>query len=500
MKQRGMQPAAVVGSGPNGLAAAVTLARAGIPVTVFEAAAEIGGGTRTTELIQPGVWHDVCAAIHPMALATGFFHAFQLERRMKFVVPEVSYANPILGAAQTPLAYRDLEHTAAHLGADGPAYARLLRPLLRNFDGVVDFALGGTMLRRPQHLGAAATLAARMLEVGTPMSSLRFKGAAAPALLQGAIAHSIGPMPSLASAAVGLLLAAAGHQRGWPVPVGGSRAISDALADDLRAHGGKIVPNTTITSIGELEAFGVRLFDTSARNFARIAASDLPDRYRRQLERFRYGSGACKVDLILSGPIPWRDPLLAKTATVHLGGNREQVIAAERAVHRGQHASRPVVLVAQPTAFDPARNPVGVHTVWAYAHVPHGSTVDVREQVIRQIEEFAPGVRELIVGVHSVTAADLARYNPNYHGGDFSSGALSLRQLVARPMLSTDPWRSPSQGTYLVSSSTSPGPGVHGLSGWYAAQSALRHEYGINHTPFLGVDPTSDTPAHGSIS
>ena len=310
---RGSRPAAVIGAGPNGLAAAVTLARAGVPVTVFEAAETIGGGTRTTDVVQQGVLHDVCSAIHPMALATGFFREFELTCRVEFAVPDASYANPLDGAAggaagggagRAAIAYRDLARTASELGRDGGAYARFYRPLLRHLEGVVDFALSPSMLRLPRDPIAALATGLRTLEQGTPLWGARFSGAAAPALISGVAAHSIGRMPNLATAGVGVVLGALGHATGWPVPLGGSRAISDALAADLVAHGGQIVVDHPIEDVRELDAFDVKLFDTSARGLANIAGRVLPARYRRALTRFSYGDGATKVDFVLDGPIP----------------------------------------------------------------------------------------------------------------------------------------------------------------------------------------------------
>lgn len=476
--------AAVVGAGPNGLAAAVTLARAGIPVTVFEAAETIGGGTRTTELVEPGVLHDVCSAIHPMALATGFFREFEIERRMGFVVPDASFANPLDGRAA--IAYRDLNRTVAELGRDGAAYGRFYRPLLRQLEGVLDFSLGGGMLRWPRDPFAALATGLRALEQGTPLWNLRFREQAAPALLSGVAAHSIGALPNLATAGVGMVLGALGHAAGWPVPVGGSRAITDALAADLLAHGGRIETGHPINNIRELSDYRVRLFDTSARGLDSIAGSQLPTRYRRALRRFAYGDAATKVDFVLDGPIPWRDSRVAHAPTVHVGGSRPEIAAAERAVARGGHPAHPYVLLAQTAEFDPARNAPGVNAVWSYTHVPSGSTVDVGDAVIRQIERFAPGFRDRIRAVRVTTADEMSRYNRNYHGGDFSAGAITMRQLVARPTLSREPWRTPTAGIYLASSSTPPGPGVHGLCGWYAARSALRHEYGLA-APDLGL-------------
>lgn len=476
------KPAAVVGSGPNGLAAAVTLARAGVPVTVFEAAEIIGGGARTAEVVRPGILHDVCSAIHPMAISTGFFRAFELTKRMEFVVPEASYAHPLDGPgseAQAAVAYRSLDRTAAELGRDGEAYARYYRPLLKRLEGLLKFALGPTMLRVPRDVPAAIWAGLRAAEQGGPLWNARFHGEAAPALFSGVAAHSIARMPNLATAAAGVVLGALGHAGGWPVAVGGSHSIVDALAQDLRKHGGEILTGRAISDVRELSEYGVKVFDTSARGLAAIAGAELPGGYRRKLERFQFGDGVTKVDFVLDGPIPWADPRVAEAATVHVGGTRAEVAAAEREVSRGRHPSRPYVLVAQPDGFDTSRNPRGVHAIWSYTHVPAGSDVDVSERVIRQIERFAPGFRDRITAMHMRTAAELQRYNANYVGGDISAGAINLRQLLARPTLSTHPHRTPAPGLYLASSSAAPGPGVHGLSGWYAARSALRFEYGL---------------------
>lgn len=491
---RDAQRAAVVGSGPNGLAAAVTLARAGVPVTVFEAAETIGGGTRTYDVVREGVLHDMCSAVHPMALATDFFRQFELTRRVEFVVPDASYAHPVENGAnaRAAIAYRDLRRTAEELGRDGSAYERLMAPIVSRIEGAIGFALGGSMLRFPQDPLAALALGLRTLEQGSPLWNARFAEAAAPAMLAGVAAHSIGRMPNLATSAVGMVLGALGHTTGWPVPIGGSRTITDALATDLLAHGGKIETGHPISHLGELSAFDVKLFDTSARGLASIAGAALPARYRRALERFRYGDAATKVDFVLDGPIPWADPRIAAAPTVHVGGTREEIAAAEREVAAGRHPERPYALVAQTAGVDPHRSSpaarqAGLIPIWCYTHVPAGSDVDVSAQVIRQIERFAPGFRDRIVDLRVTTAKALSGYNRNYHGGDFSAGAVNIRQLLARPVLSRDPWRTPAEGVYLCSSSASPGPGVHGLGGWYAACSALRHEFGLP-APALGVD------------
>lgn len=471
--------AAVVGSGPNGLAAAVTLARAGVPVTVFEAADRIGGGTRTAESVLPGVVHDTCSAIHPMAFASEFFREFRLTKKLEFVVPEASYAHPLDGR-DAAIAYRDLERTVAELGRDGWAYGALLRPLVSRAQGVFDFALGGSMLRVPRDLPAALATGIATLKQGSPLWNVGFREEAAPAMLSGVAAHSIGRMPDLATAAVGLLLSVAGHVGGWPVPVGGSAEISRVLGEDLVAHCGQIVTGRRIRDIRELDGYAVKVFDTSARGLMEIAQSALPARYLRALDRFRFGNAAAKVDLVLDGPIPWADARIAQAPTVHLGGTRAEIAAAEAMVARGRHPEHPYVLLAQPDGFDVGRNPADMNAVWSYTHVPRGSTIDVTERVLAQLERFAPGVRDRVVAARCTTAAELGEYNANYVGGDISAGAVVLRQLLARPVLSAEPWRTPAKGIYLASSATPPGPGVHGLSGWHAARSALRHEFGID--------------------
>ncbi|MGO1543831.1 MAG: phytoene desaturase family protein [Gulosibacter sp.] len=472
----GAQNAAVIGSGPNGLAAAVTLARAGVPVTVFEAADTIGGGTRTGEVVMPGVRHDICSAIHPMAFASEFFQQFELDRRVEFAVPDASYAHPLEGAP-AGIAYRDLDRTAEELGRDGSAYRRLFRPLLDRLDGVLDFGLGGSMLRWPRSLPAAVVMGLRTLEQGSPLWNVRFAEDTAPAMLSGVAAHSIGTMPALSTAAVGMVLSVTGHAAGWPVPIGGSEVIARALADDLLAHGGRIETGVRVRDVRELSHFDVKIFDTSARDLARIAAAELPARYVRQLRRFRPGNAAAKVDLVLDGPIPWADARVSQSPTVHLGGTRREIAFAEAEVARGRHPDRPYVLLAQPTEFDPGRNPAGVNAVWSYTHVPNGSTLDVTERVIAQIERFAPRVRERILDHNVTTAAELGEYNANYLGGDISAGAVDLKQLIARPTLTPSPWDTPGHRIYLASSSTPPGPGVHGLAGWQAAGVVLAKEF-----------------------
>jgi phytoene dehydrogenase-like protein len=475
--------AIVVGAGPNGLAAAVTLARAGLAVRVLEAQPTIGGGARTAELTLPGFLHDVCSAVHPMALASPFFRAFGLERRIELRLPPASFGHPLDGGV-AGIAYRDLDRTAAELGRDGRAYARLLRPLARHADEVAEVT-GSSLVRVPRHPLVAARLGLAVLEQGTDVWNARFDDEVAPAMLTGVAAHTIRPLPSLSTAGAGLVLTAHAHARGWPIPVGGSQAIVDALVADLEAHGGEVLTDAAVDDLRDLPRAGAVLLDVTPRALARIAGDRVPPPYLRALRRFRYGSAAAKVDFALSAPVPWANPGLALAGTVHVGGTRTEMAAAEAAVHRGRHAESPYVLVSQPSIVDPGRAPDGRHVLWAYTHVPAGSALDPTEVVTRQIERFAPGFRDVVLASSSMSAVQVQAHNANYIGGDIASGAPSLGQLLRRPVLSPDPWRTPIPGVYLASSSTPPGPGVHGLAGWHAALSALRHEFGVDVEPDL---------------
>lgn len=480
-----MADAIIVGAGPNGLAAAVTLARAGLAVQVFERNDTIGGGARTKELTLPGFLHDVCSAVHPMALESAFFRAFELERRIELRQPEVSFGHPIDGG-RAGLAYPDIERTVAELGIDGPAYRRLMGPMSAHADAVAAFT-GSALLRVPRHPITALRFGLRVLEQGSPAWDLRFEDVVAPAMISGVGAHAILPMPSPATAAAAFSLGAYAHARGWPIPVGGSQSIVDALAADLVDHGGSITTGTEITDIDALPAADVVMFDTTPRALIEIAGSRLPGRYRSSLRRFRYGNGVAKVDFALAAPVPWTNPGLRVAGTVHVGGTRAEIAAAERAVNRGRHPELPFVLASEPTIVDPSRAPEGRHVLWTYCHVPAGSTVDQTETVIRQIERFAPGFRDTILASASHTAMEMEQYNPNYIAGDIAAGKATVRQLVARPTLSPTPWRTPARGIYLCSESTPPGPGVHGLAGWHAAQTALRDQFGQTHGPDLRI-------------
>lgn len=478
--------AIVVGSGPNGLAAAVTLARAGLSVLVLEQADRIGGGARTEELTLPGFKHDVCSAVHPMALTSDFFTRFGLSKRIALRIPEISYGHPLPGGG-AGIAYRDLERTVHGLGRDGPAWRQLFAPLVQHYRSLAEFT-GDQLLRIPRHPVTAARFGLRVIEQGSALWNLRFSQEVAPALLSGVLAHSIQSFPSLGTAAPGLTLASYAHALGWPVPVGGSGAITQSLADDLLAHGGEIVTGTRVLHITDLPPARLLLLDLTPRALVEFAGELLPSGYTTAMSRFRYGNGVAKVDFALSDPVPWSNAELRLSPTVHVAGTRADIARAENAVARGSYAEQPYVLTSQPTLIDPSRAPEGKHVLWAYTHVPSGSDSDQSQGIIRQIERFAPGFRDTILATSSRTAAQLEQSNPNDVGGDIAAGDVSFRQLVARPVLSTDPWRTPLRGVYLCSASTSPGPGVHGLCGWHAARSALRNEYGIRTPPDLAPD------------
>lgn len=482
-----MSDVAVVGSGPNGLAAAVTMARAGLEVQLFEAAESIGGGTRTEELTLPGYLHDVCAAVHPMALASPFFKAFELERRVELLIPEVSYGHPLDGG-RAGIAYRDLDRTVVGLGVDGRAWRALMEPLLCRLGGVIDFTQSG-LLRVPHDPLAALRFGLRTLAQGSPAWNLGFRGEVAPAMLTGVSAHAIGRLPSLATSGAGLLLGVLAHAQGWPVPRGGSAAIAQALAEDFTAHGGRIEVGVHVRSIAELKAAtGAKaiICNTTPRALVTMAQKELPNRYIRKLESFKYGPGVCKVDFALSGPVPWTAAELAKAPTLHLGGSRRAIAFAEAEVLAGRHPQNPYVLAVQASVVDGSRAPAGHHTLWAYTHVPAGSTRNCTEDIVRTVERYAPGFRDLILASSVQTARDVAGYNANYIGGDIASGAVTLKQLIKRPVVSTDPWRTPAEGLYLGSASTPPGPAVHGMAGWFAARSALKNSFSLP-VPSLGL-------------
>jgi phytoene dehydrogenase-like protein len=473
----------VVGSGPNGLAAAVICARAGLSVQVFEAQPTLGGGART--LPDPefeGVAHDICSAVHPLALASPFLAAFDLPARgVTLKVPSVSYANPLPGKP-TAVGYHDLDRTCAEL-VHGDSWRRLLGPLAdreKRVGGVVNFLLGDKR-SIPRDPIAAAFLARSMLEQGTPLWG-KLSGADARALFTGVAAHAINRMPSFVTTGAGLMLATLAHTVGWPIPVGGSQAIPDALIADLRAHGGTISAGENVTE----PPSGVVLFDTAPTALLSIYRDKVPDRYAKALRRYRFGPGVAKVDFVLSEEIPWKDARGADAPTLHMGGSREQMAHAEQEIAEGRHADWPMVLASLPHLADSGRiDAQGRRPLWTYAHVPHGSTVDQAEAVTNVFERFAPGFRDVVVAVRSVPASRLADHNANLVGGDIGVGGNSLLHALAGPTPRVNPWATPIPKVYLCSSATPPGAGVHGMAGLYAARTVLRREFGIKTLPRL---------------
>lgn len=463
--------AIVIGAGPNGLAAAVRLAQAGAAVTVLEAEAELGGGTRSGELTLPGFVHDRCSAVHPMGILSPYLRTLPLaEHGLRWLQSPASVAHP-LDDGPAVLLRRSLEDTAAALGEDARAYRELLAPLLADPHGLLADVLAP--LRVPRHPIRMLRFGLRGLRSAVGLAR-RLRGEPARALLAGCAAHSILPLDRAFTGAVGLVFLLAGHVEDWPVAEGGSHAISRALASLLRASGGRIETGVRVRALAELPPARAYLFDTSPAQLAAIAEPVLPARYVRRLRRYRYGPGAFKVDWALGGPIPWRDPRCLEASTVHVGGTLEEIAAAEAAVWRGEHPERPFLIACQQSQLDPTRAPPGQHTGYAYCHVPAGSTADQTGAIERQLERFAPGFRERILARHVTTPAMLERENANYVGGAITGGVADAGQLFARPVLRLDPYTTPHPRLFLCSASTPPGGGVHGMCGFHAAESALR--------------------------
>ncbi len=469
--------AIVIGSGPNGLGAAITLAGAGRSVTVFEAQDTVGGGARSEKLTLPGFVHDVCSAVHPLAVSSPLFRSLPLERHgLAWVHPQLPLAHPLDGGTAAIL-HRSLDATAATLGPDEAAYRRLMSPLVRDWDRLAPQLLG-PLLRVPRHPLAMARFGLRAARSARGLAERTFRDEPARALFAGLAAHSMLPLEQPLTASIGLFLGAAGHAVGWPFARGGSQAIADALADHLRSLGGEIVTGRSVDSLDDLPPADVFMLDVTPRQATRIAGSRLPDRYVRRLDRYRYGPGAFKVDFALDAPIPWTAEACGRAGTVHVGGTLAEIAGAERAVAEGGHPDQPFVLVAQQSLFDPTRAPEGKHTAWAYCHVPNGSTVDMTDRIEAQIERFAPGFRERVLARRVTSPAGFEQHNANYVGGDIAGGAHDGLQLLFGPALRPVPYSTPARGVYICSSSTPPGAGVHGMCGYFAARAALRGNAG----------------------
>jgi phytoene dehydrogenase-like protein len=460
--------AVVVGAGPNGLAAAIALARAGRSVRVLEAADTVGGGSRSAELTLPGFVHDICSAVHPHPLASPFLRELPLaEHGLELVQPELALAHPLDDG--TAVAFdRSIEVTAASIGGpDGDVYRKLMEPLVRDAEKLLPAILGPLRpTRHPLALSRFGLLGLRSAEG----LAKRFEGQRGRALIAGNAAHSMLRLDASPTGAVALVLLLTGHAVGWPVARGGSQKVADALASIARSHGAEIVTGHRVERIDELDDARAVLLDLTPRQIVAIAGHRLPDRYRRALERYRYGPGVFKLDWALDGPIPWTAPECLRAGTVHIGGTFEEIAASER----GDGGARPYALLSQPTVCDPSRAPAGKHVGWAYCHVPAGSTADMTDAIEGQVERFAPGFRERILARASMNAEGMEAYNPNYVGGDINGGLMDLRQLFTRPVARPVPYTTPDERLFICSSATPPGGGVHGMCGYFAAKAALR--------------------------
>lgn len=468
--------AVIVGAGPNGLAAGITLAREGLSTLIVEGHATPGGGLRSSELTLPGFVHDVCSAVHPLALVSPFFQSLDLTRLgVRFVSSPVPLAH-LLSNGEVVSLYRSVGRTAKALGPDGPAYRDLMAPLVADFDRILPMILGP--IRTPGALAPLARFGLAALRSMRGLSRSRFSTPGPGALLGGMAAHAMVPLDHAASAAFALVLAMAGHGVGWPILAGGSRSLAEALVRAYRALGGELALGLPVRRLTQLPRAHAYLFDTSPRALVDIVGDRLPAGYVSRLARFRYGPGVFKVDWALDGPIPWSDATLRGAVTVHLSGDLDEILESERAIRLGQVPERPFLILAQPTVVDPTRAPRGKHIAWAYCHAPSGSRADMLGRIEAHIARFAPGFRERVIARATRDAVEIERYDPNYVGGDINGGLADLRQLFFRPVVSVDPYRTPAPGVFLCSSSTPPGGGVHGLCGYFAAQSALRHVFG----------------------
>ncbi len=473
------------------MAAAVTMARAGLSVQVFEAQPTIGGGARTLDLgLAPGITHDICSAVHPLAIASPFFVDFDLPARgLELTTPEVSYAQPLEGRPAA-LAFHDLEATVDHLGAAGPEWRRFFAPLLDRVDDAIWLSLGDKRsvpetLRDVRGIANVVQFGLRLLSQAGPAWNVPLSHETSQALFTGVAAHAIGALPSMGTAATATMLSTLAHAGGWPSPVGGSQSIIDLLVADLEAHGGTVTTDARVGRIADLPAARSYLLDTSALGAAQIFTGHLPPRVDKALRSFPQGNAAAKVDFVLNGPVPWSDPDITRAGTIHVGGTRAQMAAAEADVAAGRMPRHPLTLVSDPTVFDPSREVDGLRPLWTYCHVPFDCPLDPTEYITRQLERFAPGFRDTIVASQAIPASEMAAHNQNYIGGDIASGVVSFYRMMARPRLAWNDYSLGIPGAYLCSSATPPAPGVHGMNGWFAARRALKNEFGIGQAPSL---------------
>lgn len=465
--------AVVIGSGPNGLAAAIELAREGASVCVLEASDTPGGGIRSAELTQPGFVHDVCAAVHPLGVLSPYFTQLPLkEHGLEWIFPEASVAHPFDDEPAAML-YKNLDATGETLMHDADNWKALMQPLLSNGEGLLADILGPLGL--PKHPIQLARFGLPGLRSASSFARSKFNGPRAQALFAGCAAHSILPMEKPLTAAVGSLFALTGHMEDWPVAKGGSGEITKALVSYFESLGGCVVCSTKVNSCADLPDARVYLFDTDPVQVADILGTVLPNAYTKRLRNYRYGPGVFKLDWALDGPISWSDPNCLKASTVHVGGTLEEIAVSERAAWNDTHAEQPFLILCQQSQFDPTRAPEGKHTGYAYCHVPHGSTVDQTDAIENQIERFAPGFKDLILQRHKTSTADLERYNPNYVGGVIAGGVADATQIFTRPVARINPYTTPNSRVFICSASTPPGGGVHGMCGYHAAKAALRN-------------------------
>jgi phytoene dehydrogenase-like protein len=468
--------AVVVGSGPNGLAAAITLQQEGLSVLLIEGKDVIGGGLTSAELTLPGFVHDVCSAIHPLAIGSPFFNTLPLaDHGLDYTFPDLAAAHPFDDGTAAVLG-SSLEETAGLLGKDEHSYLELFKPLVRDWPDIAADVLGP--LHFPKHPIAMAKFGLNALTSATYLAK-RFKTREAKGLWAGMAAHSIQPLTNLTTSAIGLVLMTAAHLKGWPIPVGGSKEIANALSSYFISLGGRIETGRYVKSLSELPSARIVLFDVTPKQLLQIAGHKFSSIYKWQLERYRYGMGVFKIDWALDGPIPFTAPEARKAGTVHIGNTLEEIQLSEQLSWQGKHAEKPFVLLAQQSLFDDTRAPEGKHTAWAYCHVPNGSTKDMTAIIEQQIERFAPGFRDLILAKNTMNTAQVEEYNPNYIGGDINGGVIDLGQIFTRPALRSSPYRTSAKGLYICSSSTPPGGGVHGMCGYHAAKTALKDHFSI---------------------
>ncbi|MBE7174299.1 MAG: NAD(P)/FAD-dependent oxidoreductase [Williamsia sp.] len=468
--------AVVVGSGPNGLAAAIVLQQQGLRVLVVEAKSTIGGGLRTAELTLPGFQHDVCSAIHPMAASSPLFKTWPLEKwGLEFIYPALAAAHPFDDGSAAVLS-RSLEETIRGLGKDGPVYKRLIGPVVKDWDLLAPEILAPFHI--PKHPFVMGAFGLKALQAATWLSK-RFSTQQGRGLFGGMAAHSIQPLSNVATSAIALVLMAAGHTGDWPVPRGGAQKIADALAAFFLSLGGKIEVNFPVKSLQQLPSSHAVLFDITPRQLLQIAGHQFSSLYKWQLEKYRYGMGVFKVDWALDAPIPFTADACRRAGTIHIGNTFEEIALSEQQSAAGKLTEKPFVLLAQQSLFDPDRVPAGKHTAWAYCHVPNGSTADRTAVIEQQIERFAPGFRERILQRHVMNTEQVEAYNANYIGGDINGGVIDIRQLFTRPALRWSPYKTSAKGLYICSSSTPPGGGVHGMCGYHAAKKVLQEIFGI---------------------